>query len=246
MCITMHDAHALKPARRPDTGTASRPRPSHAQITRLCRPRMTAPGNTGPRHNGGSVRARRDKHGSRSVSHLGACSPIYRRLCAIRRWRACRAQAVQNCQFGTGPAATVTMSTGPNPCGKETADPMRSGGERGGCPSPGPRPAGWPRVRPAGLWGARRSERWSSSGAKKLTHSPRYSAARPDAGGSSWPCWRAMPAAGPGRYQRPWTTVPLCSVTTFLALPVQSMKAGRSCQVSRASLQCSTTPAGDS
>ena len=77
-------------------------------------------------------------------------------------------------------------------------------------------------------------------------HSPRYSAARPDAGGSSRPCWRAMPAAGPGRYQRPWTTVPLCSVTTFLALPVQSMKAGRSCQVSRASLQCSTTPAGDS
>ena len=52
-----------------------------------------------------------------------------------------------------------------------------------------------------------------------------------------------MPA--PGRYQRPWITVPLCSVTTFLALPVQSMKAGRSCQVSRASLQCSTTPAGD-
>jgi len=52
-----------------------------------------------------------------------------------------------------------------------------------------------------------------------------------------------MPA--PGRYQRPWITVPLCNVTTFLALPVQSMKAGRSRQVSRASLQCSTTPAGD-
>jgi hypothetical protein len=52
-----------------------------------------------------------------------------------------------------------------------------------------------------------------------------------------------MPA--PGRYQRPWITVPLCSVTTVLALLVQSMKAGRSCQVSRASLQCSTTPAGD-
>ena len=29
------------------------------------------------------------------------------------------------------------------------------------------------------------------------------------------------------------------------ALLVQSMKAGRSCQLSRASLQCSTTPAGD-
>jgi hypothetical protein len=53
------------------------------------------------------------------------------------------------------------------------------------------------------------------------------------------------PVPAPGRYQRPWITVPLCSVTTFLALPVQSMKAGRSCQVSRASLQCSTTPAGD-
>src|SRR6185437_3722389 len=38
---------------RPDIGPASRPRPLHAQITRLCRPRMTAPGNTGPRHNGG-------------------------------------------------------------------------------------------------------------------------------------------------------------------------------------------------
>jgi hypothetical protein len=56
---------------------------------------------------------------------------------------------------------------------------------------------------------------------------------------------RRIADACPGRYQRPWITVPLCSVTTFLALPVQSMKAGRSCQVSRASLQCSTTPAGD-
>ena len=35
---------------------------------------------------------------------------------------------VQNCQFGTGPAATV--STGPNAGGKETADPVRSGGRR--------------------------------------------------------------------------------------------------------------------
>jgi hypothetical protein len=52
------------------------------------------------------------------------------RLCAACQWRACRAQAVQNCQFGTGPAATVTMTTGPNPCGKETADPMRSGRRR--------------------------------------------------------------------------------------------------------------------
>jgi hypothetical protein len=60
------------------------------------------------------------------------------------------------------------------------------------------------------------------------------------------PCWRAMSAARPFLYQRPWTVVPLCSVTTFLALPVQSMKAGRSSQPSRASRQCSTTPAGDS
>src|SRR6266571_2690281 len=35
---------------RPDIGPASRPRPLHAQITRLCRPRMTAPVNTGLRH----------------------------------------------------------------------------------------------------------------------------------------------------------------------------------------------------
>ena len=56
---------------------------------------------------------------------------------------------------------------------------------------------------------------------------------------------RRIADACPGRYQRPWITVPLCSVTTFLALLVQSMKAGRSCQVSRASLQCSTTPAGE-
>ena len=60
------------------------------------------------------------------------------------------------------------------------------------------------------------------------------------------PCWQAISAARPFLYQRPWIVVPLCSVTTFLALPVQSMKAGRSCQPSLASLQCSTTPAGDS
>ena len=44
-------------------------------------------------------------------------------------------------------------------------------------------------------------------------------------------------------YQRPWTTEPLCSVPT-LTLLLQSMKAGRSCQPSIASRQCSGTPAG--
>ncbi len=42
--------------------------------------RHSAAPNHSPRQIGGSVRARRDKHGSRSVSHLEACSPIYRRL----------------------------------------------------------------------------------------------------------------------------------------------------------------------
>jgi hypothetical protein len=45
--------------------------------------------------------------------------PKPRRLCAACQWRACRAEAVQNCQFGTGLAR-----------GKETADPVRSGRRR--------------------------------------------------------------------------------------------------------------------
>ena len=47
-------------------------------------------------------------------------------------------------------------------------------------------------------------------------------------------------------YQRAWTSVPLCSVETFFALLLHSIKAPRSCQVSTACFQCSTTPAGDS
>jgi len=39
------------------------------------------------------------------------------------------------------------------------------------------------------------------------------------------------------RYQRAWTNVPLYSVTPFLALADQSMKAGRSSQFSIASRQ---------
>jgi dienelactone hydrolase len=61
--------------------------------------------------------------------------------------------------------------------------------------------------------------------------------------GSAPPRRHADRANGSCRYQRPWTTVPLCSVPTFTR-PLQSMKAGRSCQVSIACRQCSATPAG--
>jgi hypothetical protein len=129
--------------------------------------------------------------------------------------------------------------------GKETADPVRSGGRGARRLSESGATTSQMAAGTAGrLWGA--AARAPVQQRSEDANSPRYSAARPDAGGSFRPGWRAMPAATTGRYQRAWTTVPLCSVTTFLALPVQSMKAGRSCQVSTASLQCSTTPAGDS
>ena len=57
-----------------------------------------------------------------------------------------------------------------------------------------------------------------------------------------------------GAYQRAWTTVPLCSVQTFV-LALQSTRPGLAFKASgqpsvgsdeRASRQCSTWPAGDS
>jgi hypothetical protein len=61
-------------------------------------------------------------------------------------------------------------------------------------------------------------------------------------GETDTPCKISLRPSEDG-YQRPWTTEPLCSVPT-LTLLLQSMKAGRSCQPSIASRQCSGTPAG--
>ena len=122
-------------------------------------------------------------------------------------------------------AAELLLRSGP--VYRPAAERAALGDDRGG--------AGWAAGR-----GPARARR------RQVRRLPRNGAGRPYAGGSSRPSWRATYAARPSRYQRPWTTVPLCSVTTFLPLAVQAMKAGRSCQVSTACFQCSTTPAGDS
>jgi hypothetical protein len=66
--------------------------------------------------------------------------------------------------------------------------------------------------------------------------------AAPEAGGTSLHlCWqRALTPL----YHSPWTTAPLCSVTT-VALPIHSTAAGNSDQV-LVCCQCPVMPAGDS